>query len=71
MDYITRQNDILDDVVFRYYGDTARRIVERVLEENRGIGLADYGPVLPAGLTIPLPDRDPDPPADTLIRLWD
>jgi phage tail protein X len=71
MDYVTRQNDILDDVVHRYYGDTERRIVERVLEVNREIGLAEYGPVLPAGLTITLPDRDPDPPAETLTRLWD
>jgi phage tail protein X len=71
MDYLTRQNDILDDVVSRYYGDTDRGIVERVLEANRSIGLADYGPVLPAGLTITLPDRDPDPPAETLKRLWD
>lgn len=68
MEYITRQNDILDDVVFRYYGDTDRRIVETVLEANRG--LADYGPELPAGLTITLPDRAPEPAA-TLTRLWD
>ena len=67
--YLTRQNDILDDVVFRYYGDTSRRIVETVLEANRG--LADHGPVLPAGLTITLPDRNPEPPAESLTRLWD
>jgi len=71
MDYITRQNDILDDVVFRYYGDTDRRIVETVLEANRAIGLADHGPVLPAGITITLPDRAPEAPAETLTRLWD
>lgn len=71
MEYLTRQNDILDDVVHRYYGDTDRLIVERVLEANRGIALADYGPVLPAGLTITLPEREPEPPAETLTRLWD
>jgi phage tail protein X len=71
MDYLTRQYDILDDVAFRYYGDTDRRIVERVLEANRAIGLADYGPVMPPGLTIFLPDRDPEPPTETLTRLWD
>jgi phage tail protein X len=69
MEYLTRQNDILDDVVFRAYEDTDRRIVETVLEANRG--LADYGPVLPAGILIVLPDRNPEPPAATLTRLWD
>lgn len=69
MEYLTRQGDILDDVVFRFYGDTERRIVETVLEANRG--LADHGPILPAGLTITLPDRNPEPPAETLTRLWD
>lgn len=71
MQYITRQNDILDDVVFRYYGDTDRLIVERVLEANRTLDLGNIGPVLPAGLTITLPDRDPDTPVETLTRLWD
>ena len=68
MEYLTRQNDLLDDVVFRYYGDTDRRIVEDVLEANRG--LADYGPELPDGLTITLPERAPAA-AETLTRLWD
>lgn len=71
MDYLTRQNDVLDDVVFRYYGDTDRRIVETVLEANRGLGLADFGPLLPAGLLITLPDRNPEAPAATLQKLWD
>jgi phage tail protein X len=71
MEYLTRQNDILDDVVFRYYGDTSRRIVEIVLEANRSIGLADIGPVLPAGVLISLPDREPETPVETLTRLWD
>lgn len=69
MDYITRQNDILDDVVHRYYGDTENRIVELVLEANRG--LADLGPLLPAGLTIALPDRPPSQAEKPLAKLWD
>lgn len=68
MDYITRQNDILDDVVFRYYGDTEGRAVERVLEANPG--LADLGARLPAEVTIALPDR-PVEAAKTLVKLWD
>lgn len=71
MDYITRQNDVLDDVVFRYYGDTDRGIVETVLEANRAVGLADYGPVIPEGITITLPDRTPEQPIQALTRLWD
>ena len=68
MIYLTRQNDVLDDVVFRFYGDTDRRIVETVLEANRG--LADHGPVLPAGVSIELPEREPAA-TETLTRLWD
>jgi phage tail protein X len=68
MEYVTRQNDILDDVVFRYYGDTDNRIVETVLDANRG--LADLGPVLPSGLTIILPDRAPSEETSQLQTLW-
>lgn len=68
MDYVTRQNDILDDVVHRYYGDLSGRAVERVLEANPG--LADLGPVLPAGVTVALPDK-PVEATKTLTRLWD
>lgn len=65
--YSTKQGDVLDDVVNRYYGDTLNGIVELVLEANTG--LADYGPSLPAGVEITLPDR-PVPSSDTLKRLW-
>lgn len=70
MDYLTKQNDMLDDVVHRYYGGTDNDAVERVLEANRG--LADYGPLLPEGVIITLPDA----PAATssapkLQTLWD
>lgn len=68
MTYETRQNDVLDDVVFRFYGDTENRIVETVLEANPG--LADLGPVLPAGVLIELPER-PATASRTLTRLWD
>lgn len=68
MIYVTRQNDVLDDVVSRFYGDTERRIVEIVLDANRG--LADHGPVLPAGVSIELPEREPTS-TETLTRLWD
>lgn len=65
--YTTKQNDVLDDIVNRYYGDTANRIVEFVLEENRD--LAAYGPILPAGISINLPTR-PAAAKKSLQRLW-
>lgn len=65
--YQTKDGDVLDDVVSRYYGDTANGIVELVLEANRG--LADLGPVLPAGVSITLPDR-PAVATESLVRLW-
>lgn len=68
MIYRTKENDVLDDVVFRYYGDTDNGIVELVLVSNEG--LADLGPVLPAGVEITLPDR-PVTAKKTLQRLWD
>lgn len=51
----TKQGDMLDDIVVRFYGDSDRWIVESVLEANRGI--AAYGPTLPAGLMLKLPAR--------------
>jgi phage tail protein X len=71
MEYLTKQNDILDDVVFRFYGDTDGGIAERVLEANREIGLADHGPILPAGITINLPERVTEQAAKTITKLWD
>lgn len=71
MIYHSRQNDILDDVVFRYYGDTDRGIVEDVLEANRAISLGDYPPELPEGVLIELPDRAAEAEANLLTRLWD
>jgi phage tail protein X len=67
MQYLTKQNDILDDIVFRYYGDTTGGIVEQVLEANQGI--AERGPLLPQGVTVNLPDRPPSKTAG-LKRLW-
>lgn len=68
MTYLTKQNDVLDDVVSRFYGDTDNRIVEIVLEANPG--LADLGPVLPPGVSVELPTR-PATAAKTITRLWD
>jgi phage tail protein X len=62
--YETRENDVLDEVVWRYYGSQDNKLVEVVLEANRG--LADYGPQLPSGLLITLPDAPTPEPAQRL-----
>lgn len=62
--YTTRENDVLDEVVWRYYGRQDNGLVEAVLEANRG--LTDSGPLLPAGLTITLPDAPTSQPTQRL-----
>lgn len=57
---------MIDLICKRYYGETPHS-VEAVLDINRG--LADYGPILPAGIVIDLPD--PEPVEAPAIRLWD
>ncbi|VVS90698.1 tail protein X [Desulfoluna spongiiphila] len=65
--YKTKDNDMLDEVAFRYYG-TTRGTVEKTLEANPG--LAAWGPRLPAGLTVTLPTIT-GPVTEAPIRLWD
>lgn len=66
--YRTSEGDTADLIAWKQYGTQAGRIVEQLLEVNPG--LADRGPVLPAGLVINLPDIKPA--TDTAgIRLWD
>jgi phage tail protein X len=65
--YRTKTGDMIDAICHRYYGSQSGA-VERVYEANRS--LADYGPVLPSGLVIELPEM---PVAETVktVRLWD
>lgn len=66
--YTTREGDTVDFIAWRFYGSTANRVTEAVLEVNRGV--ADYGPILPAGIELALPEIDA--PAKTRgVRLWD
>ena len=66
--YRTRDGDEIDDICRRYYGREAGS-VEAVLEANPG--LAELGPVLPAGVEIHLPDLPR--PLETIetVKLWD
>lgn len=65
--YRTADGDMLDDLCWRYYGQQAGA-VERVMAANPG--LAERGPVYPAGTLITLPDLPP-PQTRRPVRLWD
>lgn len=64
--YVTKDGDTVDWVCWKQYGRSGGT-TEAVLEANPG--LADHGPVLPAGLTINLPDL-PQAPARAVVRIW-
>lgn len=64
--YVTKDGDTVDQVVYKYYGYTAKA-VEQVYAANPG--LADMGPVLPHGVRIELPALAPQV-TETGPRLW-
>jgi phage tail protein X len=66
--YSTSDGDMVDEIAFKHYGTTAGRVVEQLLDANPG--LADRGPVLPAGVVIALPDIDVTAKAIG-TKLWD
>lgn len=65
---MSHQNDTVDLICYRHYGYTAG-ITEQVLDTNPG--LAARGPVLPAGVTITLPDNPTRAAVSNTINLWD
>ena len=66
--YVTSDGDVLDAVCRLQYGPRPGA-VEAVLEANPG--LADRGPLLPAGVRVELPDLGEDPAESGAVRLWD
>lgn len=67
--YTTREGDTVDYVAWKFYGSTDNLKTEAILNANHG--LADYGPTLPANLTITLPDMPTTAMIQTQgIRLW-
>ncbi len=67
--YRTADGDMVDEIAWRYYSKRQQPLaVERVYDANPG--LADFGPILPAGVLITLPEL-PVPDAVPVIRLWD
>jgi phage tail protein X len=66
--YITRAGDMLDLICWRHYGFHAGT-AEAVLSVN--YGLSAQPPVLPAGLTITLPDLPQPRVTPPAVRLWE
>lgn len=64
---ISQKGDTVDAICQRYYGHTAS-VTEAVYEANRG--LAEKGLLLPAGISITLPEVKPETQEST-INLWD
>lgn len=66
---IAHQGDTVDAIAWRHYGRT-RGVVEAILAANPG--LADFGPVLPLGTRVQLPDLPTtQEPTRQLVQLWD
>ncbi|HFY0662745.1 TPA: tail protein X [Escherichia coli] len=61
------QNDTVDALCWRHYGRT-QGATEQVLQANPG--LAEYGPFLPHGLQVELPDIATTTTVQT-VQLWD
>ncbi len=68
VEYVTKDGDMVDLIVFDHYGSTSGGLVEAVLDCN--IGLADLGPVLPAGVVLRLPDFGTEAEVQQPITLW-
>lgn len=65
---LSRQGDTVDLICHRQFGYTAG-ITEQVLDLNPG--LAAMGAVLPAGITIKLPDKPAKAATSNTVNLWD
>lgn len=68
LQYRTSDGDTADLIAWKYYGTTERLVVEQLLSANKG--MADMGPLLPAGFLVDLPDIDTTEKANG-VRLWD
>lgn len=67
--YNTSAGDVLDRIVFLHYGEQSPELLRAVLDANRG--LADFGPVLPAGVSVHLPDLQRPASTAAGVSLWD
>jgi phage tail protein X len=71
--YTTRPGDVLDRIVWVQAGRPAwgrmRGLVEAAIRANPH--LRHHGPVLPAGLTLTLPDLSAPTLPAPVVKLWD
>lgn len=54
--YVTAQGDTADYIAWKQYGTQGGLVTEKLLDANPG--LAEMGPVLPAGIVVYLPTLD-------------
>lgn len=66
--YMTSEGDTADYIAWKHYGTQDGRVVEQLVDANPG--LADMGPVLPAGVLVSLPEIELQTEAQA-VRLWD
>jgi phage tail protein X len=66
--YVSRDGDVVDQIVFNHYGNTANGQVETVLLVNSGLAALDG--VLDTRVRIQLPDLTDDATVEAL-QLWD
>lgn len=55
MQYRTKDGEMLDEILWRIFDTTNKQVLEKTLLLNPG--LADYGPTLPPGLLLELPEK--------------
>lgn len=66
--YSTKDGDTLDEIAYRYYGNTNNLVVENIIEAN--FNITNYGPILPAGVLIELPEVEQSTEKQK-VKLWD
>ncbi len=64
----TQQGDTVDDICWRYFGQSSG-MIEQVLEANPG--LVELGAILPTGTAIELPDKPQQHSTTAILQLWD
>ena len=66
--YRSVQNDTLDLICYKHYG-TSNLTTEIVMESNPA--LAKFGPIIPQGTLIELPEITHPIPVKETLQLWD
>lgn len=66
--YRTSDGDTADYIAWKFYGTQDGQVVERLVDANPG--LADIGPLLPAGMVIELPELETVGVTQG-VKLWD